>query len=180
MTTTVSSHHSALPDTTTAGSPTPVPISPVATGSGGINLLLTYQLYMRSAGREYRLQPPMLVNYNDAEQSRIRQLEPPSGRAAILPRHVHTNPEGFGGDPTAWKKDQGAITLDLEHMVTRAEGYSHRIGAMPGVILELSVAGGGHADLALIMHQAIRHGAFATALYLPVCLIPDAPTPGSG
>src|SRR5918992_3794866 len=107
MATTVSTHHSTLPDTTPARSPVPVPISPVATGSGGINLLLTYQLYMWSAGREDRLQPPMLVNYNDAEQSRIRQLESPSGRAAILPRHTHTNPEGFGGDPTAWKQDQG-------------------------------------------------------------------------
>jgi hypothetical protein len=176
MTTTVSSHQSALPDTTPARSPVPVPISPVATGSGGINLYLTYRLYMRIAGREHRLQPGLLVNYNGAEKGRTLQLlAPASGRGAILPRHIHTNPEGFGGDPAAWKQDEGALTLDLEHMVTRAEGYSHRIGALPGVILEILVAGGGHAKLGLIIHQAIRQGAFTNALYLPVCLIPDEP-----
>jgi hypothetical protein len=176
MTSNVSSHQSALPDTTPARSPVPVPISPIATGSGGINLYLTYRLYMRIAGREHRLQPGLLVDYNHAEQGRTWQhLQSASGRTAILPRHTHSNPEGFGGDPTAWKQDEGAITLDLEHMVTRAEGYSHRIGAPPGVILELCVAGGGHAELGLILHQAMRQGAFANALYLPVCLIPDEP-----
>jgi hypothetical protein len=177
MTTNVSTHQSALPDTTPARSPVPVPISPVGTGSGGINLLLTYRLYMHVAGRGYRLQPPLLVNYNDAEQGRIRQLlESASGRGAILPKHTHTNPEGFGGDPTAWKDEEGAITLDLEHMVTRAQDYAHRIGAPPGLILELVVAGGGHAELGLIVHQAIRQGKFPNALYLPVCLIPDQPS----
>jgi hypothetical protein len=176
MTTPVSTHRSALPDMTPARSPVPVPISPVATGSGGINLLLTYRLYMHVANRERRLHPPMLVNYNDAENGRIWQLLASAyGSGAILPRHTHSNPEGFGGDPTAWKKDEGAITLDLEDMVNRAEGYSHRIGAPPGVILELCVADGGHAELGLIIHQAIRAGAFANALFLPVCLIPDEP-----
>jgi hypothetical protein len=176
MMTNLSSHRSPLPDTTPARSPVPVPISPVATGSGGINLFLTYRLYMHVANRGHRLQPALLVNYNDAEKTQIWQLlDSAYGSGAILPRHTHSNPEGFGGDPTAWKKDEGAITLDLEHMVTRAEGHSHRIGAAPGVILEILVAAGGHAELGLIIHQAMRQGAFATALYLPVCLIPDEP-----
>jgi hypothetical protein len=90
MTTNVSTHRSALPDTTPARSPVPVPISPVATGSGGINLLLTYRLYMHVAGRGRRLQPLLLVNYNDAEKGGIRQLlASADGSGAILPKHTH-------------------------------------------------------------------------------------------
>jgi len=172
--------HNKPPDTTPARRPPPVPIGYLASGSGGINLALTYRLYMTAAGRGRRLQPPLLVNYNEAENGRISTLLNPArsiGRLlAILPKHIHTGSEGFGGDPTAWKEDEGLITLDLEQMATCFRAHAHRIGSQPGVFLEFLVAGGGHAELGLIVHQALQASAGATAMYLPVCLIPDEPT----
>jgi hypothetical protein len=110
-----------LPDTIPARAQLPVPIGYAATGSGGINLALTYRLYMIAGGRGRRLQPPLLVNYNEAEKGRIWAFLTFRGRRlfAILPRHIHRNPEGFGGNPTAWKEDAGLITLDLEQMAGR-------------------------------------------------------------
>jgi hypothetical protein len=94
-----------LPDTIPARAQLPVPIGYTASGSGGINLALTFQLYMIAAGRGRRLQPPLLVNYNEAEKGRIWAFLAPHRRRvfAILPKHIHRNPEGFGGNPTAWK-----------------------------------------------------------------------------
>jgi hypothetical protein len=159
----------------------PVPIGSLASGSGAVNIILTYKQYMTVAGRARRLQPPLLVNYNEAEHNRITQLLEPrqgAGRVfAILPRHIHANPEGFGGDPTAWKEDEGLITLDLEELATRSQAYAHRIGSQPAVILEFLVAGGGHAELGLLVHRALTNARlFPNALYLPVCLIPDDAT----
>jgi hypothetical protein len=172
--------HNKPPDTTPARRPPPIPIGYLASGSGGVNLALTFRLYMRIAGRAHRLQPPLLVNYNEAENGRISTLLEPARRIgqllAILPRHVHTGSEGFGGDPTAWKEDEGLITLDLEQMATRFRAHGHRIGSQPGVFLEFLVAGGGHAELGLIAHQAVTATAGANTFYLPVCLIPDEPT----
>jgi hypothetical protein len=86
------------------------------------------------------------VNYNEAENGRISTLLNPARRIgrllAILPRHIHTGSEGFGGDPTAWKEDEGLITLDLEQMATRFRAHAHRIGSHPGVFLEFLVPAG--------------------------------------
>jgi hypothetical protein len=134
---------------------------------------------MIAAGRGRRLQPPLLVNYNLAEHSRIWAFLNATRRRvfAILPRHIHRNPEGFGGNPTAWKEDEGLIRLDLEGMANRAYDHSRRIGSHPGMFIEFQVAGGGHAELGLIVHQAVTaDSVFPTAFYLPVCLIPDDPT----
>jgi hypothetical protein len=172
--------HNKPPDTTPARRPPPVPIGYLASGSGGVNLALTYRLYMRIAGRGHRLQPPLLVNYNEAENGRISTLLEPARRIgrllAILPKHTHTGSEGFGGDPTAWKEDEGLITLDLEQMVTRFRAHGHRTGSQPALFLEFLVAGGGHAELGLIVHQALTASAASATMYLPVCLIPDDPT----
>ena len=46
------------PDTIPARRRVPVPIGYLASGSGGVNLALTYKLYMTVAGRVRRLQPP--------------------------------------------------------------------------------------------------------------------------
>jgi hypothetical protein len=168
-----------LPDTIPARAQPPVPIGYAASGSGGINLALTFLLYMIAAGRGRRLQPPLLVNYNEAEKGRIWAFLNPRGRRlfAILPRHIHRNPEGFGGNPTAWKEDGGLITLDLEGMAARAAAHSRRIGSQPGIIVEFQVAGGGHAELGLLVHQALTtESVFPDSLSLPVCLIPDEPT----
>jgi hypothetical protein len=171
--------HNRLPDTIQARSHLPVPIEYTATGSGGINLALTFLLYMIAAGRGRRLQPPILVNYNLAEQNRIWAYLSLRGRwvAAILPRHIHRNPEGFGGNPTAWKDDEGLIRLDLEGMADRAAEHSRRISSRPGIIVEIQVAAGGHAELGLALHQALTaDSVFPDSLYLPVCLLPDDPT----
>jgi S1-C subfamily serine protease len=168
-----------LPDTIPARAQLPVPIGYAATGSGGINLALTFLLYMIAAGRGRRLQPPLLVNYNEAEHGRIWAYLSFRGRRlfAILPRHIHRNPEGFGGNPTAWKDDEGLIRLDLEGMADRASVHSRRIGSQPGIIVEFQVAGGGHAELGLIVHQALTADSiFPDSFYLPVCLFPDDPT----
>jgi hypothetical protein len=167
-----------LPDTIQAKSQPPVPIGYTASGSGGINLALTFRFYMIAAGRERRLQPPLLVNYNTAENGRIAAfLNQPLGRLlAILPRHIHRNSEGFGGNPTAWKEDEGLIRLDLEGMADRAYDYAHRIGSQQGMFIEFQVAGGGHAELGLIVHQALTAASiFPDSFSLPVCLIPDDP-----
>jgi hypothetical protein len=119
------------------------------------------------------------VNYNEAEQGRIWACLSFRGRRvfAILPRHRHRNPEGFGGNPTAWKEEEGLIRLDLEGMADRAAAHSRRIGSHPGVLVEFQVAGGGHAELGLIVHQALTtDSVFPDSLYLPVCLLPDDPT----
>jgi V8-like Glu-specific endopeptidase len=148
----------------------------MASGSGGINLALTFRLYMIAAGRGRRLQPPLLVNYNLAENNRIWAFLSPRGRRlfAILPRHIHRNPEGFGGNPTAWMDDEGLIRLDLEGMADRAFDHSRRIGNQPGVLVEFLVAGGGHGEIGLILHQALATARiFPAAFYLPICLIPD-------
>jgi hypothetical protein len=156
-----------------------LPIGYLGSGSGGINLLLTYKRYMTIAGRARRLQPPLLVDYNEAEKGRITELLETRrglGRVfAILPKHIHTSPEGFGGDPTAWKEDEGLLTLDLEQMVNRSQAYSQQIRSQPAVFVEFLVPGGGHAELGLLVHQALRTHGFPTALYLPVCLLPDEP-----
>jgi S1-C subfamily serine protease len=168
-----------LPDTIPGSAQPPVPIGYTASGSGGINLALTYLLYMIAAGRGRRLQPPLLVNYNEAEQGRIWTYLSFRGRRlpAILPRHLHRNPEGFGGNPTLWKDDEGLIRLDLEGMADRAAVHSRRIGSQPGVVIEFQVAGGGHAELGLIVHQALTaETVFPDSMTLPVCLIPDDPT----
>ena len=168
-----------LPDTIPARAQLPVPIGYTASGSGGINLALTYLLYMIAAGRGRRLQPPLLVNYNLAENNRIWAYLSHHGRrvAAILPRHIHRNPEGFGGNPTAWKEEEGLITLDLEQTAARSAAFAQRIGSQPGMFIEFQVAGGGHAELGVVLHQALQTAhIFPTALYLPVCLIPDDPT----
>jgi S1-C subfamily serine protease len=168
-----------LPDTIPGSAQLPVPIGYTATGSGGINLALTFRLYMIAAGRGRRLQPPLLVNYNEAEQGRIWAYLSFRGRrlSAILPRHIHRNPEGFGGDPTAWIEDQGLIRLDLEGMADRAYAHSRRIGAQPGIVVEFLVAAGGHAQLGVVLHQALAtDGVFPDSFYLPVCLLPDDPT----
>jgi hypothetical protein len=175
----VPTHRNALPDTIPVKSQLPVPIGYTATGSGGINLALTFWLYMIAAGRGRRLQPPILVNYNEAEQGRIWSYLSYRGRRvlAILPRHIHRNPEGFGGNPTAWKEDQGLIRLDLEDMADRAATHSRRIGSQPGLVIEFQVAGGGHAELGLIVHQALTtETVFPDSMTLPVCLLPDDPT----
>jgi hypothetical protein len=168
--------HNKLPDSTPARRPPPIPLGYLASGSGGVNLALTYRLYMTAAGRARRLQPPLLVNYNEAENGRISTLLEPARRIgrllAILPKHTHTGSEGFGGDPTAWKDDEGLITLDLEQMVTRFRAHGQRRGSQPALFLEFL----GHAELGLIVHQALQASAGATAMYLPVCLIPDEPT----
>jgi hypothetical protein len=172
-------HRNALPDTIPARAHLPVPIGYTASGSGGINLALTFRLYMIAAGRGRRLQPPLFVNYNEAEKGRIAAfLHSPRRRVlAILPRHIHRNPEGFGGNPTAWKEDQGLIRLDLEGMADRAYNHSRRIGSQPGVFVEFLVAGGGHAELGLVVHQALTaESSFPDSFYLPVCLLPDDPT----
>jgi hypothetical protein len=172
-------HRNALPDTITANAQVPVPIGYTASGSGGINIALTFLQYMSAAGRGRRLQPPLFVNYNEAEQGRIAAfLQQPMGRLlAILPRHIHRNPEGFGGNPTAWKEDEGLICLDLEGMADRAAAHSRRIGSQPGVLVEFQVAAGGHAELGLIVHQALRaDNVFPDSMTLPVCLLPDDPT----
>jgi hypothetical protein len=44
-----------MPDTIPGSTPLPVPIGYTATGSGGVNLTLTYLLYMIAAGRGQRL-----------------------------------------------------------------------------------------------------------------------------
>jgi hypothetical protein len=168
------------PDTVPARSRPPVLIGSLASGSGGVNLFLTYRFYMAVAGRARRLHPPLLVNFNKAENGRITTLLEPhrsSGRLfAILPKHVHTASEGFGGDPTAWKEDEGLITLDLENMASRSSAWAHRIGSQPGIILEFLVGGGGHAELGLIVHQQLKKdGVFPNCVYLPVFLIPDEP-----
>jgi hypothetical protein len=166
----------SLPDTIPARAQLPVPIGYVATGSGGINLALTYRLYMIAAGRGRRLQPPLFVNYNLAENGRIWAFLTSRGRRvfAILPRHIHRNPEGFGGNPTAWLEDEGLIRLDLEGMADRAYEHAHRIGTQPGVMVEFLVAGGGHGELGLILHQALAtERVFPNTLYLPICLMPD-------
>jgi hypothetical protein len=165
-----------LPDTMPASTHLPVPIGYTASGSGGINLALTFRLYMIAAGRGRRLQPPLLVNYNEAEQGRIWAYLSFRGRRvfAILPRHLHRNPEGFGGNPTAWKEDEGLIRLDLEGMADRAADHSRRIGSQPGVFVEFLVAGGGHGEIGLILHQALAAAqSFPATFYLPICLIPD-------
>jgi hypothetical protein len=165
-----------LPDTIPGKRVTPVPIGYAATGSGGINLALTFRLYMIAAGREQRLQLPLLVNYNLAETGRIWAYLSSRGRrvSAILPRHIHRNPEGFGGNPTAWLEDEGLIRLDLEGLADRASDYAHRIGTQPGVLVEFLVAGGGHGQLGLILHQALAtERVFPNTLYLPICLMPD-------
>ena len=97
----VPTHRNRLPDTIQGKAHLPVPIGYTATGSGGINLALTFLLYMIAAGRGARLQPPLLVNYNQAEINRIFAYLSHRGRrvAAILPRHSHRNPEGFGAIP---------------------------------------------------------------------------------
>jgi hypothetical protein len=173
-------HRMHPPDTIPARRPPPVPIGYLASGSGGVNLALTYRLYMRIAGRGHRLQPPLLVNYNEAENGRISTLLEPARRIgrllAILPKHIHTGSEGFGGDPTAWKEDEGLITLDLEQMVTRFRAHGQRSGSQPALFLEFLVAAGGHAELGLLVHQAVTASAGANTLYLPVCLITDEPT----
>src|SRR5918999_4632933 len=94
-----------LPDTIQGKAQPPVPIGYTASGSGGINLALSFLLYMIAAGRGRRLQPPLFVNYNEAEKGRIWAFLSYRGRRllAVLPRHIHRNPEGFGGNPTAWK-----------------------------------------------------------------------------
>src|SRR5919106_3120482 len=96
----VPTHRNRLPDTMPARAHLPVPIGYTASGSGGINLTLTFRLYMIAAGRGHRLQPPLLVNYNEVEHGRIFAYLSRRGRrvAAILPRHSHRNPEGFGGN----------------------------------------------------------------------------------
>jgi hypothetical protein len=168
-----------LPDTIQARAHLPVPIGYTASGSGGINLTLTFLLYMIAAGRGRRLQPPLLVNYNLAEHNRIWAFLHATRRRvfAILPRHIHRNPEGFGGNPIAWKEDEGLIRLDLEGMANRAYDHAHRIGSHPGMLIEFQVAGGGHAELELIVHQALTTDSiFPDSFYLPVCLIPDDPT----
>jgi S1-C subfamily serine protease len=168
-----------LPDTIPARAQLPVPIGYTASGSGGINLALTFQLYMIAAGRGRRLQPPLLVNYNEAEKGRIWAFLAPHRRRvfAILPKHIHRNPEGFGGNPTAWKEDEGLIRLDLEGMAERAAAHAHRIGSQPGVFIEFLVPAGGHAELGLSVHQAVAaDSVFPDSLYLPVCLLPDDPT----
>jgi S1-C subfamily serine protease len=172
----VPTHRNRLPDTMPASAQLPVPIGYTASGSGGINLALTFLLYMIAAGRGWRLQPPLLVNYNEAEQGRIWSYLSFRGRrlSAILPRHLHRNPEGFGGNPTAWKNDEGLIRLDLEGMADRAAAHSRRIGSQPGVFVEFLVAGGGHGEIGLILHQALAaEQSFPAAFYLPICLIPD-------
>jgi hypothetical protein len=165
-----------LPDSISASAQVPVPIGYTASGSGGINLALTFRLYMIAAGRGRRLQPPLLVNYNEAEKGRIRAFLTNRGRwlFAILPRHIHHNPEGFGGNPTSWKDDEGLIRLDLEGMADRASAHSRRIGSQPGVFIEFLVAGGGHGEIGLILHQALATAhSFPATFSLPVCLIPD-------
>jgi hypothetical protein len=172
-------HRNTLPDTIQAKAHLPVPIGYAATGSGGINLALTFRLLMIAAGRGRRLQPPLLVNYNLAENNRIWAYLAPRGRrvVAILPRHLHRNPEGFGRNPTGWQEEQGLIRLDLEGMAERSAAYSRRLGSQPGVILEFLVAAGGHAELGLVLHQALRaDSVFPDSVYLPVCLFPDDPT----
>jgi hypothetical protein len=172
-------HRNSLSDTISARAQLPVPIGYTASGSGGINLALTFWLYMIAAGRGRRLQPPLFVNYNEAEKGRIWAFLSYRGRRllAVLPRHIHRNPEGFGGNPTAWKEDQGLISLDLEGMADRAAAHSRRIGSQPGVFIEFLVAGGGHAELGLVLHQALATpSVFPDSFYLPVCLIPDDPT----
>src|SRR5919106_204348 len=146
-----------LPDTISARAQPPVPIGYNATGSGGINLALTFRLYMIVAGRGARLQPPILVDYNEAEHGRIFAYLSHRGRrvAAILPRHSHRNPEGFGGNPTAWLEDGGLIRPDLEGMAQRSASHSRRIGSQPGIFVAFLVAGGGHAELGLVLHQAL-------------------------
>jgi V8-like Glu-specific endopeptidase len=165
-----------LPDTIPASAQPPVPIGYTASGSGGINLALTFRLYMIAAGRGRRLQPPLFVNHNEAEQGRIWAYLSFRGRrvSAILPRHLHRNPEGFGGNPTTWKEDEGLIRLDLEGMADRASAHSRRIGSQPGVFVEFLVAGGGHGEIGLILHQALAtEQSFPATFYLPICLIPD-------
>jgi hypothetical protein len=134
-------HRNRLPDTISASAHLPVPIGYTASGSGGINLALTFLLYMIAAGRGQRLQPPILVNYNFAEINRIFVYLSQRRRqvAAILPRHIHHNPEGFGGNPTAWKVEEGLIALDLEQTAERSAAYAQRIGARPGVFVEFLV-----------------------------------------
>ncbi len=165
-----------LPDTIQARAQLPVPIGYTASGSGGINLALTFRVYMIAAGRGRRLQPALLVNYNLAEHNRIWAFLHATRRRvfAILPRHIHRNPEGFGGNPTAWKEDEGLIRLDLEGMADRASDHSRRIGSQPGVFVEFLVAGGGHGEIWLILHQALAtEQSFPATVYLPICLIPD-------
>src|SRR5918999_4024140 len=172
-------HRNRLPDPIPSKSHLPVPIGYTASGSGGINLALTFRLLMIAAGRGQRLQPPIFVNYNLAEQNRIFAYLSHHGRrvGAMLPRHIHRNPEGFGGNPTAWKEDQGLIRLDLEGMADRAYNHSRRIGSRPGLIIEFLVAGGGHAELGLVLHQALTTASvFPDSFSLPVCLLPDDPT----
>jgi hypothetical protein len=126
-----------LPDTIQARAHLPVPIGYVASGSGGVNLALTFRLYMIAAGRGQRLQPPLFVNYNTAEHGRIAGFLSTRMRrvVAILPRHIHRNPEGFGGNPTAWKDDEGLITLDLEQMAARSAAHAQRLAPSPGYSL---------------------------------------------
>src|SRR5918992_3653981 len=174
----VPTHRNSLPDTISARAQPPVPIGYTASGSGGINLALTFFLYMIAAGRGLRLQPPLFVNYNQAEINRIIAYLSHRGRRvfAILPRHSHRNPEGFGGNPTAWKEDAGLISLDLEGMAARSAAHSRRIGSQPGVIIEFLVAAGGHAELGLVLHQALTAASiFPDSVYFPVCLLPDDP-----
>jgi hypothetical protein len=167
-----------LPDTIQARGHLPVPIGYVASGSGGVNLALTFRLYVIAAGRGRRLQPPIFVNYSEAEKGRIAAFLASHRRRvfAILPRHIHRNPEGFGGNPTAWKEEEGLIRLDLEGMADRASAHARRIGSPPGVFIEFQVAGGGHAELGLIVRQAVTaDNVFPDSLFLPVCLLPDDP-----
>jgi V8-like Glu-specific endopeptidase len=175
----VPTHRNILPDTMPASAQAPVPIGYTATGSGGINLALTFFLYMIAAGRVRRLQPPIFVNYNRAEINRCFAYLSHRGRRvlAILPRHSHRNPEGFGGNPTAWLEEQGLIRLDLEGMAERAAAHSRRIGAQPGMVIEFLVAAGGHAELGVVLHQALKTASgFPDSFSLPVCLLPNDPT----
>src|SRR5918999_276429 len=174
----VPTYRNRLPDTISARAHVPVPIGYTATGSGGINLALTFWLYMIVAGRGARSQPPLLVDYNSAEINRIFAYLSHRGRrvAAILPRHSHRNPEGSGGNPTAWIEDAGLISLDLEGMAARSASHSRRIGSQPGVIIEFLVAAGGHAELGLVLHQALQTATvFPDSFSLPLCLLPDDP-----
>ncbi|HZA24005.1 MAG TPA: hypothetical protein VFA32_15625, partial [Dehalococcoidia bacterium] len=174
----VPTHRNRLPDTIPARAQPPVPIGYTASGSGGINLALTFRLYMIAAGRGARLQPPLFVNYNQAEINRIIAYLSHRGPrvAAILPRHSNRNPEGFGGNPTAWLEDAGLIRLDLEGMAARSASHSHRLGSQPGVIIEFLVAAGGHAELGLVLHQALTaDSVFPDSFSLPLCLLPDDP-----
>jgi hypothetical protein len=81
------------------------------------------------------------------------------------------------GNPTAWRVDEGLITLDLENMASRAQEHARQLGSQPKVIPVFVSVGGGHTELGLIAHQELKKdGAFQNSLYLPVVIIPADPT----